>query len=422
MTLETRDQRTPSSLLQLAYSNPNPTEYQYPQVRGTYQQIDSVRTGKFVPGQFRANPVSIKKVSSKSTNQPEPQRMWLKAPWAYAWYEYWGDVPGCYLTRFSDDLVVDGWGDQSKYLFNWSTKHAEIALTKAHAQLNEAKLDVGVMLGELPETLEFLKNPIASLKPAFQELRSILKRVPRNKRSQLMRRSLDSTASTWLSYRYGLKPLVNDLRAIYDLLKDVDERASVVNSNLQRVKRSFISESDIISDAVFQPAYLRYNLTVRKSLIRKSTAHLYYKVTGTLPRLAQFGLDLGSAPSVAWELLRLSFVWDWLINVGDWIKSWNTSFTISMIGSSVSQKMTCATTVVHKTSQVENSDKYVPLPVIGLYGKPSSPTAERITELLIRKVNLARPVSPHVLWAPLSLVRKVDALSLIWQFLPRRLR
>lgn len=421
MTLETRSRQRPAVYYQNAYSSPNFSEYYYANALGVLQQIDSVRTGTFIPGMFRANPVSIKKVSARSTWQPEPQKMWCKAPWAYAWYEYYGDVPGVMLTKFSDDLVKDNWGDQNGYLFNWSTKQSDIALTRAYAQVNEARFDAGVMLGELPETMEFIKKPLASLAPTLWSIRKSLSAKGSKKRARWMRSTLDSLTGTHLAVRYGVNPLVSDLKALYALIKEADDKIRVLNVNLQRVKRGSVVEQDLSSDSSWS-MYLRHQHTIKRKLTRKTTAHLYFKVTGQLPTLAQFGLDLGNIPSVAWELFRLSFVWDWFINIGEWIKSLKTSITISMIGSVVSQKMTCATTVIHKYSTVENSDKYIPLEVEGLYGKPSNPTAERVTELLVRKVNLAKPLTPHILWAPLSLVRQIDALSLIWQSLPRRLR
>lgn len=122
-----------------------------------------------------------------------------------------------------------------------------------------------------------------------------------------------NVANRWLQYQYGLKPLMSDIYG----------SAEALASKIRTGMWLYVSTSS--EDSVFKvhpskvgpwgnPVY-RYDVGTTKLRVKAR-----YKISdATLKSLAQCGIS--NPLLLAWELIPYSFVFDWIIPVGDFLKS-----------------------------------------------------------------------------------------------------
>jgi len=110
----------------------------------------------------------------------------------------------------------------------------------------------------------------------------------------------------WMEYRYGIMPLVYSCR---DIMKTLD-RGSVVTSRKQKV---IVPHSTGIT---LPNSGTKYRWTEYEGEVRiRGTVFQWYDTTWR-SRMATLGMN----PLVTlWELMPMSFVFDWFLNVGDYI-------------------------------------------------------------------------------------------------------
>jgi hypothetical protein len=145
----------------------------------------------------------------------------------------------------------------------------------------------------------------------------------------------------WLAWRYGWGPMVMDIvSALKALNKARDNRRFMV--------RGFASaETSFASDRNVPNTHGTVTLRVDVSHSRNVRAFVLYEVEPGLGALINdFGvLDF---PSSAWELIPFSFVIDWFISVGDWVKALTPKIGVNILASGVS--MTENITVARKAT------------------------------------------------------------------------
>lgn len=363
---------------------------------GTYQSISALNNaGSWKPGVFRANAVVIKKIAS------------ICLPGSMVGVDKYlanrGELQGHVHSSLTTAL---GWTPLSGNL-DWCTQWDQVAaaasLQNALAKMNSAELDLGMMLGELRETISGLAKPLSALRD-YIRLWNKLKQFGKSPR---MTDRLNMLTGSWLEWRYGIVPLISDISAI---IEHVKAQSVLLDGKLLR-KRSkvVIPARNLKFSGSTYPGYYQITGTVSVEVKAKYVSSVFYTLTRPLSFGETYGLTLGSLPSIAWELAPLSFVWDWFFGVGNWLQSCNTSEARSFCGSTTSQK----STVVVRTT-IDNAKFY------GVV-KSSFGGGSHITtfEKLDRRINQAVAISPQYNRAALSVKRQVDALSLIWQRLPK---
>jgi len=363
---------------------------------GTYQSISALNNaGSWKPGVFRANAVVIKKIASVCM----PGSMVGVDKYLANKGELQGHVHASLTTAL-------GWAPLSSNL-DWCTQWDQIAaassLQNALAKMNSAELDLGMMLGELRETISGLAKPLSALRD-YIKLWNKLKQLGRSPR---MTDRLNMLTGSWLEWRYGIMPLISDISAI---IEHVRAQSVLLDGKLLR-KRSkvVIPERNLKVSGSTYPGYYQITGTVNVEVKTKYVTSVFYTLTRPLTFGETYGLTLGSLPSIAWELTPLSFVWDWFFGVGNWLQSCNTSGARSFCGSTTSQK----STVVVRTT-IDNA-KFYGVVNSSFRGGSHITTFEKLD----RRVNQAVAISPQYNRAALSVKRQVDALSLIWQRLPK---
>jgi hypothetical protein len=363
------------------------TAYAY---KGTKRYIDSVDEGSFIPGVMRLNPCVIRRESGTSG------RSYLRSKTDYTSGPYYG------LSYFAEGDIAG---------LSISPQHGtwDIALeletaAAAYAKLQETQWDTGVFLAELLETLDMLKNPLKGLAKFGRKARRA------GSLPEYGKHVVGFAADSWLTYIYGIKPFLNDINAIIALCDGLLVKHYHTLLRKRATRKSSTSTTTVTTGGT---GYFGYPIVRTRRVTTKCTTVVYYKnkQEGKIQGFARnFGLNIGNIPSIAWERVPYSFLVDWVLNVGDWLKAIAPTGHIEFCGSCTSQK-----TVV-----LENVSMGEAYPT-GLYSAQlrmdmnSRLPATWQGEQLIRKVGTTVPVVPVWKSRSLSLSNKVTALSLIWQ-------
>lgn len=130
-------------------------------------------------------------------------------------------------------------------------------------------------------------------------------------------------ASAELQYRYGVRPLVQDLEQALILL----------NGNLNRPLRRRVSSRS--QDWAEKETVGSYGGSVRSRTDRKARVQGYIQVD---PDLSDF--NPGTPQEALWAGLRFSFVFDWFIDVGQWLKNMDALRGITVLGGTVVDEQT----------------------------------------------------------------------------------
>lgn len=170
-----------------------------------------------------------------------------------------------------------------------------------------------VDFAERSQTLQMVKSAL-NLKRTMSDFARELVVGSRYNRMSLSRR-LNYASSKWLEYRYGWTPLVH---SIYDAAE-----------NLRRK----VQEEDI-TFAVRSTSKAERE-TLKRSGFAENETYLYWKCFASFrqeigvtfrppdPALQSLANWTSLNPVlIAWELVPLSFVADWFVNVGDQLQAW----------------------------------------------------------------------------------------------------
>lgn len=181
---------------------------------------------------------------------------------------------------------------------------------KAFAKQSELAVDWGTALGEVKETIGFLRSPLKSLHTLMREWAKVSK--PRRGRS--LTKIASTAADCWLEYRYGIMPLVY---LTSDSLSAVDRamRPRVLNS---RGSHEPILMEKLYTRMTGRTVWLWHDYLKEQSGSTKATV-IILGLHDVQSPLQKYGIDFLSLPRIAWELVPYSFVVDWFFDVGAWI-------------------------------------------------------------------------------------------------------
>jgi hypothetical protein len=361
---------------------------------GTYKSIDSVRTGVFTRDVFRANPVTIRSAEGKSV----PGN--IGGTWPSD-YRYYNEVIGHFLGYASRTP------NPPYPLFDVKAK--DRALIKTHAKVNDVIWDFGTFLGEIGETIHMLRNPFKNLSTWVSREQKIARLARYNPKG--LNYLKDATpfayfiADNWLQYRYGIMPLIYDcVSAIKAITAVFDKQSLAMHKKGSREKLISSTTSNIGRWGI---ANITCEISESTKLTTETSCGIYYhqKYLEQSQKLAAILGDVYDIPSIAWELMKFSFVFDWFVNVGSWLKAIKPNPRIIIDGGYVSEVLDTLTkrTVLR------------PLIFSGPAMINVRPEYLWHTRTLIRQTNLTLPITPAVSPNPLNLKRELDSVALLWR-------
>lgn len=140
---------------------------------------------------------------------------------------------------------------------------------------------------------------------------------------------------SWLEFQYGVVPLLNDIKGVFDTLKHVDKDYDTFRVSVKAgVKNDSVTT---VSSQDIQPqlGYIPWKCDLRS--VTKSGAFVRLDYVMENPALAELQkLGLVNPALLAWNRLPYSFVVDWVFPVSDYLQAWTAALGYRFLGGSIS--------------------------------------------------------------------------------------
>lgn len=374
----------------------------------------SVDSGAFQPGVYRVNPYEVYHEEIE-VDDADQEITWIRTAGYTHWLKTSGKIAAMFMaTQLSKDLYQSVADDLMQQ-----------AHQKARAKIAQSDLSLGEDLGELRETLAMLKDPLSSLRKFLladsgrnlKTIKLLLKfRVTGSFAGRSGKAAAKAAADTWLELRYGFRPLI---MLLGDLMEQANKQAnSTFRPDIIRSARAKVVMGEMVSFNMSptQYCYIDYPGTqfrtwwYTKDVVNMTGyASVQYRQSSPMSTLQNLGLTPAFWPEIAWELTRLSFVWDWFITVGPWIQSFRFKPTIEILGATTGIKRDIVRHYAGSKVRVLNNSS-------GIIDKPITATGRRYVKAYRRYTNPELPLTPLLrLDSVLDLNKLVDSLSLIFQ-------
>lgn len=191
-----------------------------------------------------------------------------------------------------------------------------LASTRALANMNKPDYSGLVTLGELAETLRYLRNPIASgtkLARAFEK--SIATIGKRDKGAHSTAPVTAALGGAFFSIQFGLKPLLSEIVGILETLRDAD--FSKADRKTARAKESRSLQDTWVATESFSG--ITYTATYVYTEETTVKCGFLYTNSADVSMSDHFGTNLRDLPKAIWQVSPLSFVADWFANIGAFI-------------------------------------------------------------------------------------------------------
>lgn len=185
-----------------------------------------------------------------------------------------------------------------------------LAGTKAAAGVTEPTLAGLVEIAESRETVQMLKKPIDIFRSKALGARARVRKDKKLFRKWKGRRVEEFLNNAWLSYRYGITPLIF---TVQDLLEALGKTHMSIRQTSRGRATDERVETMVYSTGVTPTAgqYRLDTITTNRSAMARAGV-IYEQFYDN-----RFGLSWNDVPRAFWELLPYSFVADWFLNLGD---------------------------------------------------------------------------------------------------------
>lgn len=255
-------------------------------------------------------------------------------------------------------------------------------------------------MGEFKDTVKLLRNP---LKGAVDLTHSLLDK----RKHKLLPGDI---GNLWLEYRFGILPLLSDIKDILNILDNKKERfqhetfKSYGKDESASIRYVTLSSPGIVGDYIHKQVYTyRAECFIRCgydiSLLDNGLSYSSIAIDTVN--------DLSSIPITAWELMPFSFLVDYFVNVGDIIQS----STISRGALTYTSESTVLTSVFEDQCASFNFTSF-PGTLTSL-----TPSKFTFTERKVSRVGGQLAIPPLVLSLPGSNIKLLNIAALLAQLL-----
>lgn len=195
--------------------------------------------------------------------------------------------------------------------------HSEVA-TKVRSKVLQPSAQTLVTAAELKKSLQMLRRPLTSLSSSFLRSWRFFQRKGKyrttNRGRNLSPAELKSVfVNTWMEGRYGWRPLFYEVNGILEALNTQIQERYTVRSGISDTFSYTRSSVGTISGITIPYT----TKTLRKVRV---SAGIIYKYHEALDDYV-WGTRLSDIPVAAWDLVPLSFVVDWFVNVNTFLQA-----------------------------------------------------------------------------------------------------
>lgn len=202
-------------------------------------------------------------------------------------------------------------GDEGPYVGNNDHFHTVIS-NKLVSKLRSGSVNLGVALGEYRETAEFVvsaMNRVGSIYRGIKDLRRFRFEDALHDLGRAVSHGHTRAASAWLEWTYAVKPIISDTVGVVKAL--TANQQPYVPVKVIRVSQRFPYNFRVGFNREGNVDFL--HLIVNGS-IRATAGISFFVENPFLFTLDQLGVL--NPVQIGWELLPLSFVADWFLDVG----------------------------------------------------------------------------------------------------------
>jgi len=189
-----------------------------------------------------------------------------------------------------------------------SLREAQI---KAIANIDSTPFQFGEDALEVRKTIQFLRNPIASL---LEISRAFKKAKRKNFRgARLNGDLLDASAGGYLAYRFALSPLIRSCISALEAYSLVEKQKPP-----RLTSRGFSGEESDLSDQVSAPDAMFTRQTIRK--LQEKATILYIVSNPIYDWRYRLGFRTKDLPVTVWQIFPYSFMIDRLVDISSFLK------------------------------------------------------------------------------------------------------
>lgn len=208
----------------------------------------------------------------------------------------------------------------------------DLAVTNAHAKVNESEMLALATIAESGKTVDFL---FTTLRKAVQVFKAVRKLDLRAAKDLLRPKEIEDM---YMSYRYALRPLIYDVAGLTAALQS--KRAA----NQRRTSRGWATDKAVGSDTID-------NVALFSDTACSFTQAWSYGVSARAGVLCDVNIDalvsfgVTDMLETGWELLPFSFIADWFVNIGTTVAAWTPNMRAEQLASWVTVREVLETQV-----------------------------------------------------------------------------
>jgi len=202
------------------------------------------------------------------------------------------------------------------------------AVAEALNKVRNNRIELGTSLAEAGRTIDHLAGLCARLVRLYSAFRSRAGFARTFQEFMSASRGSSRTAraasKAWLEYKYAITPLMSDIRSVMDIAQKGLSRDTLL-FNVQRTVTGPLAPDGFIMTSSERP-----NSTISGRMEESAKVTFWGRIMD--PRLTMYtALGLDNPWAIAWEIVPFSFVIDWLLPIGDWLRSITATLGVTYV-------------------------------------------------------------------------------------------
>lgn len=261
-------------------------------------------------------------------------------------------------------------------------------------KITQSDFNAGVFAGEARESYHTIVGLLRDIGRAYHALRkkqfAKAARVLGGQRlsKKGLPASIDSVADRWMWWNFGVRPMLYDIKSVYELLTKTHLVVKRVRCSASYKEHESVTINGVAWNwQLFACAAGRGEVSVPDLSVADR-------------------VGLMDPLSVAWELTRLSWLIDWVIPIGNFLEAFNASRSVNVSNFWVSRYQ------YEKICTPQNTGRYIIVPFDASAFRVSIGTCDRkkFTKLPVRLPSIENPLGDNLSkWATtMALFRQFD--------------